>query len=114
MMGEPAAQCEPCEGIGAKLNATQLAEQLQRVPEWELDGQLITRRFTFPNFAKALLFAIQIGCVAEEQGHHPDIALGWGYCTIFLTTHALNRLTQNDFIIATSIDQLHKGTANAE
>ena len=43
---------------------------------------------------------------SEEEGHHPDIKFGWGYATISITTHAIEGLSENDFILAAKIDKI--------
>ena len=54
----------------------------------------------------ALSFVNKVGVIAEEEGHHPDIELGWGKVNITLTTHAINGLSQNDFIVAAKINNI--------
>lgn len=78
-----------------------------QLPNWEVvDEHHITRTFKFSNFRDALDFVNRVGEVAEEQGHHPDIWLGWGKATITLWTHAVKGLTESDFIMAAKIDAL--------
>jgi 4a-hydroxytetrahydrobiopterin dehydratase len=64
------------------------------------------RAYKFPDFKSALAFVNQVGDLAEAQGHHPDILLGWGKVEITLWTHAVDGLTESDFILAAKIDQL--------
>ena len=66
----------------------------------------ITKTFPFPDFRQALNFVNQVGEVAEEQGHHPDILLAWGKAEITIWTHKINGLTESDFILAAKIDRL--------
>jgi 4a-hydroxytetrahydrobiopterin dehydratase len=51
-------------------------------------------------------FANRVGELAEREGHHPDLAVGWGYCTVVLYTHKIGGLHENDFIMASKINQL--------
>ena len=44
--------------------------------------------------------------ISEEENHHPDILFGWGYAKIMITTHAIEGLSENDFILAAKIDQI--------
>ena len=67
---------------------------------------MIFRKFNFKNFNKALHFTNLVGELAEEEGHHPDISLGWGYCLIMIHTHAIKGLSINDFILAAKIDNI--------
>ena len=50
-------------------------------------------------------FATRAALLAEREGHHPDVRVGWGYLEVELTTHAAGGLTRNDFIMAAKIDQ---------
>lgn len=100
--------CEPCRG-GVPPLAAEEAETLRReVPDWRLtaDGKRIERHFTFSDFATALDFVVQIGAIAEAAGHHPDLALGWGYVGASLHTHAIGGLQRADFVLAAKIDAL--------
>ena len=65
---------------------------------------MIFKKFTFKSFIKALNFTNLVGKIAEEEGHHPDISLGWGYCLVMIHTHAIKGLSINDFILASKID----------
>jgi 4a-hydroxytetrahydrobiopterin dehydratase len=102
--------CVPCRGgvpplKGPKLDAfhQQLGEPLQ----WKIvDEHHLVRTYKFPDFKSALAFVNRVGEVAEEQGHHPDILLGWGKAEITTWTHAVDGLTESDFILAAKIDRL--------
>ena len=76
-------------------------------PSWELldDSRKIQRTFRFKNFRQVLDFAQRAGELAEAQGHHPEIAFGWGYATVALQTKKIKGLHENDFIVAAKIDQ---------
>jgi 4a-hydroxytetrahydrobiopterin dehydratase len=86
----------------------QAERYLAETPQWQLnaDTTRIVRRFSFKDFAAALAFANRVGAVAETEGHHPDIAFGWGYAEIVLYTHKIKGLHENDFIMAAKIDTL--------
>jgi len=100
--------CVPCRGGVLALKGQQLHDLSHQLPNWRvIDEHHVTREFTFPNFKDALAFVNRIGAIAEEQGHHPDIALAWGKADITIWTHKVNGLTESDFILAAKIDQLH-------
>ncbi len=86
--------------------AEPLLKQLN--PDWMLVDQahLLVREFRFKDFADAMAFANKIAAVAEEEGHHPDLAIGWGSVGVELSTHAVGGLSENDFILASKIDQI--------
>ena len=76
--------------------------------DWELrdDAHRIERTFRFRNFREAGAFVQEICELAEAEGHHPDISFGWGYATVGLQTKKIKGLHENDFIMATKIDQI--------
>jgi 4a-hydroxytetrahydrobiopterin dehydratase len=98
--------CEACTGetpavTGAELD--QLRAQLSA--EWEVvDTTRLRRRMRFGDFAAAFATATRVALIAEGEGHHPDMAVGWGRLEIELTTHAVKGLTRNDFILAAKVD----------
>ena len=66
----------------------------------------LDKKFKFKNFLESQDFINKVGKVSENEGHHPDILFGWGYAEIKITTHAIEGLSENDFILAAKIDQL--------
>jgi 4a-hydroxytetrahydrobiopterin dehydratase len=81
---------------------------LREIPGWDLeeDATKIRRSFRFRDFAQAMEFARKVGDLAEGEGHHPDIAMGWGYCTVVFQTHKIRGLHGNDFIMAAKVNAL--------
>src|SRR5262245_57201019 len=101
--------CAPCEGGIPKLPPEHVHELLAALPTWKLteDGQRIRREWRARDFESALEFFNQVGKVAEEEGHHPDLHLvGYRNVAIELWTHAINGLSENDFILAAKIEEL--------
>lgn len=84
---------------------------LAHTPGWALmeNGKRIERRYDFKNFVQSLAFVNQVGALAEEEGHHPDITFGWGYATISIFTHKIQGLHENDFIMAAKINRIADG-----
>jgi 4a-hydroxytetrahydrobiopterin dehydratase len=79
----------------------------EKLTGWEVaDGRHLHKIFKFPDFAKALDFVNRIGAAAEEQGHHPDILLGWGKVEVTLFTHDINGVSDKDYKLAAAIDKL--------
>jgi 4a-hydroxytetrahydrobiopterin dehydratase len=64
------------------------------------------KKFNFKNFLDSQDFINKVGRISEDEGHHPDISFGWGYAEIKITTHAIEGLSENDFILAAKIDHL--------
>jgi len=100
--------CVPCRGGIPPLTENEAHVFAREVPEWELthDATRIKRPFRFANFVAALDFVNKVGALAEEEGHHPDIAFGWGYANVELYTHKIKGLHENDFIMAAKIDAI--------
>ena len=102
-----AKQCVPCRGGVAPLKGSDLAQLHGQLRDWEVvDEHHLTKRFEFPDFVQALAWVNQIGELAEQQGHHPDLQLGWGKVVVEIWTHKIDGLNESDFILAAKIDQL--------
>ncbi len=101
--------CVPCRGGVPPLRGEELASLQEEVDGWNvIEEHHIMKTFKFPNFREALKFVNQVGDLAEEQSHHPDVFLAWGRVEITIWTHKINGLTESDFILAAKIDQLYK------
>lgn len=107
-MSLTAKTCVPCQGGLAPLTKEQAEGYLGEASGWTLieSGSRIERRFKFGNFVDALAFVNKLGALAEEEGHHPDIAFGWGYCNVVFFTHKIGGLHENDFIMAAKANLL--------
>jgi 4a-hydroxytetrahydrobiopterin dehydratase len=101
--------CVPCEGGIPALGAEDVRAHLAALPAWKLtdDGRRIRREWRAKDFATALDFFHRVGQIAEAEDHHPDLHLtGYRQVVIEIGTHAINGLSQNDFILAAKIDTL--------
>ncbi len=76
--------------------------------DWECceEGKSIRRKFATKGFKQALALTNLSSTVAEQNNHHPDICLGWGYCHITFTTHSISALTMLDIECAKELDAL--------
>ena len=101
-------KCSACSGKTPKLSNDEISSNLKKIINWQTNDnkEMIYKRIAFTNFNKALDLANLIGEIAQKEGHHPDISLGWGYCLILIHTHAIKGLPINDFILASKIDQI--------
>jgi 4a-hydroxytetrahydrobiopterin dehydratase len=97
--------CEACTGDTPRVSGAELDElRSQLSAEWDVDGTRLRRRWRYGDFGAAFAAATRVALIAEGEGHHPDMAVGWGRLEIELTTHAVHGLTRNDFILAARID----------
>jgi 4a-hydroxytetrahydrobiopterin dehydratase len=108
-----AQHCVPCEGGVTPLAGPELDAYLAEAPLWKVsaDRKSIFREYVFTDFVEGVVFITDVAHVAEEEQHHPDINLhDYKKVTVTLSTHAINGLSENDFILATKIDQVGKDT----
>lgn len=104
-------KCIPCSSYVPPLPAEEKQRLLATLGEgWKLtqNETRLRRDFKFKNFKRALEFANEVGRLAEEEKHHPEIFLGWGHCDLEIWTHTNNNLVENDFILAAKVGESFK------
>jgi 4a-hydroxytetrahydrobiopterin dehydratase len=102
-----AQRCPACRGDTPRLTGEALARFSAVLPRWTvIKDHHRERALSFPDFKRALAFVNRVGEVAEAEGHHPDLTLGWGKVGITLWTHAIDGLSEADFVLAAKIEQL--------
>ena len=101
-------KCQACSGNTPKFDEKQISDNLSKLNNWSVNDEqkMIYKKFNFKTFKQALNFTNKVGEIADLEGHHPDISLGWGYSLVMLHTHAIQGLSINDFIIAAKIDEI--------
>ncbi len=101
-------KCESCNSQTPKLLISEINENMKKLNSWTLNEnqEMIFKKIKFKNYSQSLKFVNSVSELANNEGHHPDISFGWGYCIIFLHTHAIKGLSLNDFILAAKIDKL--------
>lgn len=101
--------CVPCEG-GTSLNEDEENELIRQLSGWELDRRLehkIVKSYSFDSYRDTITFVNKIADLAETEGHHPDLYIGYGRVRVELYTHAMLGLSKNDFILAVKIDTIN-------
>jgi|SRR5271156_6404005 len=99
-------KCLPCSGETPPLKDREVEELRQQLDQrWKVEGQKLSCSFQFDNFLKPMRFAKRVADIAEDQQHHPDLMVRWGELRIDLWTHAINGLSESDFILAAKIDK---------
>lgn len=101
-------KCVPCEGGVDPITGEALDSIMQQVPKWQLNEERtkISRAFTFENYYQTTAFVNAAIWVAHQEDHHADISFGYNQCHIEYWTHAIDGLSENDFICAAKIDRL--------
>jgi 4a-hydroxytetrahydrobiopterin dehydratase len=102
--------CEACSGDTPPLKAEEVFRLHQQIPAWDVtSGRKLVRRLDFRDFVEAMEFVNRVAGLAEEQGHHPSITIDYKRVTFTIWTHAIDDLSESDFILAAKIDALYDG-----
>lgn len=104
-------KCIPCEGGVIPFDISKIHKYQKKVDGWDVLKNeknifFLHKKFNFKNFLDSQEFINKVGRISEDEGHHPDISFGWGYAEIKITTHAIEGISENDFILAAKIDHL--------
>ncbi len=95
------------DGTAPRLSEAQVKELLLEVPGWEVENGKLAREVPVKSFSAALALVNDLGRIAEQQNHHPDIAIfRWNHVRVELYTHTVEGLSENDFIIAAKFAEL--------
>ena len=109
MTGLAGKKCIPCEGGVPPLSAAEAAALLTELQgDWQItdDAKSLKRSYAFKDFYRTMSFVNAVAHIANGEDHHPDLELGYGYCRVLFTTHAIGGLSHNDFICAAKLDRL--------
>lgn len=99
--------CQPCHGGIPPLSQEQIEPLFAQLDGWQLgDDKRLRKSIKTTDFQKALDLANKIGVIAEQEGHHPDLLVRWGELRIEVWTHAINGLSEADFVLAAKIDRI--------
>ena len=103
--------CIPCKGGISPFAISEIHKYLKKVDGWDVKKKeneiyFLEKKFTFKNFLESQKFVNLVGDIAEKQGHHPDIAFGWGYVIVQIFTHKIKGLVESDFILAAKVDKI--------
>jgi 4a-hydroxytetrahydrobiopterin dehydratase len=102
-------RCVPCEGGVRPYTGAQAQAALAKLDTgWRLDGSTtaIQREYRFKDFYRTMSFVNAVAHIANLEDHHPDLEVGYNYCRIRYSTHAIAGLSENDFICAAKVDRL--------
>ena len=104
-------KCIPCEGGIPAFDIAEIHKYLKKVDGWDVKNDdkgsyFLSKEFKFNNFLESQKFTNDVGVIAENESHHPDISFGWGYAKIKIFTHAIKGLAESDFILAAKIDKI--------
>ena len=102
---------ENCKRQTTALSDRERNELLTQVPEWTYDNsrKMLTRTFKFNQYADGPSFAVNVGAMADNQNHHPDLHIFYKKCVVDFTTHSAGGVSRNDYICAARTDSLYTG-----
>lgn len=102
--------CTSCEGDVEPMSPEETKEFLQQLNDWKLENEepppKIQREFQLADFVTAIDFVNELAEIAEDEGHHPTMTIDYDTVTVTLWTHAIDGLTENDFILAAKYDEV--------
>jgi len=98
--------CKPCEGGILALDADAATRLLQELPDWTLAGQKLEKTFVFRNHYETMAFVNAVAWVSHREDHHPELTVGYKDCRVSYWTHAIDGLSENDFICAAKLEKL--------
>ena len=79
---------------------------IDQLDDWALQGQVISKTFSFKNYYQTIAFVNAVAWVSNQEDHHPELVVGYNKCSVAYTTHDINGLSENDFICAAKVDAL--------
>lgn len=99
-------RCKPCEGGVPPLSDADADGLMASLKGWSRTGNVISKTYGFKDYSETMGFVNASAWISQREGHHPDLLVGYNRCTVSYTTHAINGLSENDFICAAKIDAL--------
>ena len=88
-----------------RLTDSEISERLRSLEGWEVRDSRLVKSFKFKDFMSAVRFVDEIAPLAEAEGHHPDLQVGWGKVVVELTSHDAGGLTEKDFEVAARLPE---------
>ena len=99
-------RCKPCEGGVEPLKREEIDNLIGHLRGWTYHDGAIVKSYAFKNYYQAIAFVNATAWISHREDHHPDITVGYNTCHVVYQTHAINGLSENDFICAAKLDQL--------
>ncbi|MFA5372259.1 MAG: 4a-hydroxytetrahydrobiopterin dehydratase [Sideroxydans sp.] len=99
-------KCKPCEGGMPPLPQDEIDKLLKQLNGWVQHDMAIGKLFEFKNYYQTMAFVNSVAWLSHQENHHPDLSVGYNRCYVNYSTHAVNGLSENDFICAAKVDRL--------
>jgi 4a-hydroxytetrahydrobiopterin dehydratase len=101
-------KCKPCEGGVAPLSQDEIRRLVAQLDGWEYANGRIAKTYSFKNYYQTMAFVNACAWISHREDHHPDLGVGYDQCRVEYTTHAINGMSENDFICAAKLDRLFR------
>lgn len=101
-----ARRCKPCEGGVDPLKPAEIQTLLAQLKGWALEAGMIAKTYSFKDHHQTMAFVNAVAWVSHREDHHPDLGVGYNSCRVAYKTHAIDGLSENDFICAAKVDAL--------
>lgn len=88
----------------ALLSREEIERRLKELDGWSLEGNAITKQFTFKGFPEAVAFVQRLVPGAEAADHHPDVTINYRRVKLSYSTHSEGGVTEKDFAGAQMAD----------
>lgn len=99
-------KCKSCEGGVDALKPAEVEMLLKQLNGWALDSGAIAKTYSFKNHYQTMAFVNAAAWISHREDHHPDMSVGYNTCRVSYVTHAVDGLSENDFICAAKLDKL--------
>ena len=90
----------------SKSTTEDINQFIQQNSSWEIKNEKLCKVFVFKNFIQAFGFMTQSAIIAERDNHHPEWSNVYKTVVVELTTHEANGITERDFSLAKSMDNI--------
>jgi len=98
--------CASCEGGVASYTPDAARALLKQLKGWIIEDGKLVKLFAFTNYYQTMAFVNALAWISHREDHHPDLAIGYNQCRVSYSTHAIDGLSENDFICAAKCDVL--------
>ena len=99
-------KCKPCEGGVCPYSPQESTELLKQLTGWSIEGKKLVKMYTFANHYQAMAFVNALAWISHREDHHPVVQVGYSECRVEYWTHAIDGLSENDFVCAAKCDAL--------
>lgn len=99
-------KCRPCEGGTKPMTDSEIRQAIGQLQGWNFEKGAIVKTFSFKNYYETMAFINAAAWISHREDHHPDIEFGYKKCTVRYSTHAIHKISENDFICAAKVDSL--------